>query len=352
MADPGALRRVLIIRFGRLGDLLTVTPAIRAIRSALPDARIDVLTGGLGLPALATSHHVNELHLLRWRKVPRILNPERALLLRRLRRVRFDAVFLLETSDLYRRLAEDVRVPRIYGVDDYTQASKPDSGTAPRPRHQVDRLLEAVARAGIAPAGRHYDYPVSDAARRRAGSLLEAAKASPTGTVVGLHAGHHVRRFRRRPHAKQWPTRRYLEVVSGLMDRGADLVVLTGTELEAEVNAAIVHAASSSRVVDFSGRTELETLAALMERCALFIVPDTGPGHLAAAVGTPLVSLFGPKSPEIMGPLGDSSKIRWLYREPSDASEAERAGHHPRMWAIGVDDVLAAVDDLGALRRR
>jgi ADP-heptose:LPS heptosyltransferase len=104
--------------------------------------------------------------------------------------------------------------------------------------------------------------------------------------------------------------------------------------------------------VDFSGRTELETLAALMERCALFVTPDTGPGHLAAAMGTPLVSLFGPKSPEIMGPIGDPAKTRWIYREPSQASETEREGHHPRMWAITVSDVLAAVDDLGALRSR
>ncbi|MGD8496412.1 MAG: glycosyltransferase family 9 protein [Gemmatimonadales bacterium] len=352
MVDPELLRRLLVIRFGRLGDLLTVTPAIRALRRALPDARIDVLSGELGLPALETSHSVNELHLLRWRKVPRILNPERALLLRRLRRVGFDAVFLLETSDLYRRLADDVRAPRIYCSPDPGQAPDPDSGGAPCPRHQVDRVLAAVAEAGIAPAGRHYDFPVSDAARRRAGSLLEAAGASPTDTVVGLHAGHHVGRFRRGPHAKEWPTRRYVEVVGGLIDRGADLVVLTGTALEADVNTAITRSASHGRVVDFSGRTELETLAALMERCALFVTPDTGPGHLAAAMGTPLVSLFGPKSPEIMGPIGDPAKTRWIYREPSQASETEREGHHPRMWAITVSDVLAAVDDLGALRSR
>lgn len=350
MADPEPLRRVLFIRFGRLGDLLAVTPAIRAVRSALPNARIDVLTGEMGLPALETSHHVNELHVLRWRRVSRFLNPERALLLRRLQRARFDAAFLLETADRYRRLAEDLQGPRIYGYA--REGANSDPPGAPRPGHEVDNALGVVALAGIASAGRHYVFPVGEAARSRATSLLEAAGASPTDSVVGLHAGHHVRRLRRRPHAKQWPTERYVEVVGGLLDRGAGRVVLTGTRLEAEVNAAIARSASSSRVVDLSGRTDLETLAALMERCALFVAPDTGPGHLAAAMRTPLVSLFGPKSPERMGPLGDPSKIRWLYPEPSEASEAERRGHHPRMWAIGVDNVLAAVDELGALRGR
>lgn len=350
MPDPVPLHRVLIIRFGRLGDLLAITPAIRALRSGLPNARIDVLTGELGRPALGTSHHVNEIHVLRWRKVPRLVNPERALLLRRLRRARFDAVFLLETSDLYLRLARDLKGPRIYTYA--REGEDLDPPGTPAPGHAVDAALAVVALSGVAPAGRHYDFPVGEAARRRAGSLLEAAGASPTDTVVGLHAGHHIRRLHRGPHAKQWPTERYVEVVAGLFDRGADLVVLTGTRLEAEVNAAIARSSSSNRVVDLSGQTELETLAALMERFALFVAPDTGPGHLAAAMRTPLVSLFGPKSPERMGPLGDPARIRWLYPDRSEDSETKRRGHHPRMWAIGVDDVLAAVDDLGALRRR
>jgi len=341
-------RRVLVVRFGRVGDLLAVTPAIRALRHALPEARIDVLTGELGLPALATNRHPNQLHVLRWRKVPPIVNPERALLLRRLRRIRFDTVMLIESSEIYRRLAEDLRGPRIYGVD--REGDDSDRAGAPRsPSHAVDDALAVVARAGIPADGRHYDYPVGEAARARAGSLIEASGASATDKIVGLHAGHYVRRRRLRPHAKQWPTERYVRLVRTLIDRGVDRVILTGTHLEAGVNRTIAGAVSSDRVVDVTGRTDLETLAALMERCVLFVAPDTGPAHLAAAVGTPLVAFYGPKSPARMGAVGDDSSIRWLYPEPSEASETERAGHHPRMWAIDVDAVLGAIDELGAL---
>lgn len=348
MDGSGPLRRVLVVRFGRVGDLLAVTPAIRAVRRALPEARIDLLTGEMGLPALATNRHLDERHTLRWRKVPPVLNPERALLLRRLRRIRFDVVLLVETSEIYRRLAEDLREPRIYAPGRERETSD-RAGIQPSPVHAVDRALAVVARAGIPADGRHYDYPIGEAAQARAGSLIEAAGASPADTIVGLHAGHYVHRRRDRPHEKKWPTERYVRLVKTLIDRGADRVILTGTRLEAGVNRIITGAVSSGRVVDLAGRTDLETLAAVIARCALFVSPDTGPAHLAAAVGTPLVALYGPTSPALMGAVGDESSIRRLYPEPSEAPETERAGTHPRMWAIELDDVLGAIDDLGGL---
>lgn len=342
------LRRVLVIRFGRVGDMLVVTPALRALRRRMPGGRIEVLTTAAGAATLATNPNADAVHVLRWRRVPSALNLERARLVRRLRRARFDAIFLFETGERYRKLARAIGVERVFTfarADESADAFHARRGD----RHEAEHFGDVLALGGVPMDGLHYDYPVGDAARARAGELLGARGVSRGERLVGVHAGHFVRRKRRMPHPKQWPTERYIEVIRSLADRGIDRFILTGSAMERELNARIRSALPEDLVVDLAGATDLESLGAVIERCELFISPDTGPAHLAAAVRTPLVALFGPKSPHMMGPLGVESLIRRLYPEPGDASVRERRGHHPRMWAITVADVLDAIGQLDVL---
>ncbi|MGH7504989.1 MAG: glycosyltransferase family 9 protein, partial [Longimicrobiales bacterium] len=142
------------------------------------------------------------------------------------------------------------------------------------------------------------------------------------------------------------------------LERGLT-VVLTGSAAERELNRTIVErlgreaadpfrrsplSGSSPRIIDLAGRTDLRTLAAVIERCTVFVASDTGPAHLAAAVGTPLVALFGPKPSHVMGPLGHDARIARLHPPPSTVPDTERGHHHARMWAIEVDHVMAAVE--------
>src|SRR5690606_27933029 len=96
LAADGGFRRVLVVRFGRIGDILVVTPALRAIARAHPAAAIDVLTTDAGVVTLAGNPHVRHTFVLRARRLPSLLNPERARLVKSLRAHAYDAVFLLE----------------------------------------------------------------------------------------------------------------------------------------------------------------------------------------------------------------------------------------------------------------
>ena len=343
----GGLRRVLVIRFGRIGDILVLTPALRALARAHAGAAIDVLTTGDGVITLAGNPHVRDILVLRARRLPRLLNRERARLVRELRARDYDAVFLFEGADRYRALARDIRVPIIYG---FARDGEPAGATRVRrtpDRHEGLRFLDVLALAGIPHAGVHYDFHVDDDARARAHALLDEAGVLQDCPIAGIHAGHFQRRVRRgKPHAKTWPAERYAEVVRRLEARGFT-VVLTGGDGERALNRRIVERAGGG-AIDLAGRTDLRTLAALIQRCAVFLAPDTGPAHLAAAVGTPLVALFGPKAPHIMGPLGDDARIVRLYPDPSPDADDVRGGHHPRMWAIDVEDVMAALERLHA----
>jgi ADP-heptose:LPS heptosyltransferase len=128
-------------------------------------------------------------------------------------------------------------------------------------------------------------------------------RAAPERPLVGLHigAGRAV---------KEWPASRMAEVGAwAARERGA-AIVLTGSASDRapadEVRRALPRDAA---VVDTVGGAPLVTLAALLSRLSLFITPDTGPMHLAAAVGAPLVALFGPSSPERWGPLSARARV-------------------------------------------
>ena len=342
--------RTLVVRFGRLGDMLVVTPALRAIRRAAPDARVDVLTSHDGRTVLARNPHVHALHVLRARRVPRAINIERLRLEARLRAIGFDSVFLLEGAHRYRDLVRRLRAPRVYTFA--LAGETADAFHAPRgDGHELHNFFAVLALAGIAPDGEQYDFSLPDPARARARTLLEAAglrgpsigpSPAPTGTLVGVHAGFHRRRLRRRTHPKAWPLERWSRVIVQLAERTGSRFVLTGSQRERALNDRIIAGLPSGLAHNMAGETDIETLAAIIDQCDVFIAPDTGPAHLAAAVGTPVVALFGPKPPHIMGPRGDERIIARLYAEPSAADERERQGHHPRMWALQAEDVVDA----------
>jgi ADP-heptose:LPS heptosyltransferase len=124
-----------------------------------------------------------------------------------------------------------------------------------------------------------------------------------TGPLVGLHigAGRAV---------KEWPASRMAETGAWAVRERNAAIVLTGSSADRaradEVRRALPAGAT---IIDTVGSAPLMTLAAVLTRLSLFVTPDTGPMHLAAVIGTPLVALFGPSSPERWGPLSTDARI-------------------------------------------
>lgn len=345
--DPVAFDRALVVRFGRVGDMIVVTPFLRALDRASPGGTVDLLATPAGASVLATNPHLRRRWTLKWRKPPVWLNPEKRSLLRRLARERYDLVFLLERSPRYHGFVGRLEGPELFAM------CRPEESPGPRrarpdPReHAAAKFDRLLALAGVPHAGWRCEYPVPEAARTRASELLATRGVESERPLVGLHPGHYRRRrHRRRPHPKAWPPERFAAVIEELARRSDAFFLLTGTEDEADLTARVAASTGVDRVLDLAGATDLPTLAAVQERCGLFVSGDTGPAHLAAAVGTPLVALFGPTPPWDMGPLGQASRIRRLWPDPSPESPSRRGGYHPRLWAVEPEDVLAAAAEV------
>jgi hypothetical protein len=164
--------------------------------------------------------------------------------------------------------------------------------------------------------------------------------------------------------ARRWPPERFAAVVRALVETGRTCLV-TGSEAERPLTAAVVEPLARARragvasVIDAGGRHDLAGLVRAIRRAPLLISGDTGPAHLATALGTPSVVLFGPTSPARWGPLIDPERHRVLWRA-RDGHQGDPHGAicDPALLAIDVDDVLAEAQvllhraDLGASPRR
>jgi ADP-heptose:LPS heptosyltransferase len=157
---------------------------------------------------------------------------------------------------------------------------------------------------------------------------------------------------------KQWPETRFREVAESLVrDRNA-AIVLTGAESDRTQVDAVRAALPAARVLDLTGGVSLLTVAAVLERLDLLLTGDTGPMHLAHAVGTPTVAVFGPSDPARYGPRGVRDRIVRVDLPCSPCNRirvppARCTGHTPDcLTGVDVAAVLAAIDEvLGEVTR-
>jgi lipopolysaccharide heptosyltransferase II len=177
------------------------------------------------------------------------------------------------------------------------------------------------------------------------GAHLDGALGRQTVPLVALHAGAQNGR------AKRWPTASWAALADLLIAQLGARVCFTGTAADASVVAAIRRCMRHERVAaDLCGRTTLADLAALLDQCDLLISGDSGPLHIACAVGTPAVGLYGPTDPALSGPVSPDAIVlrQEIWCAPCyDASAAAdcRFGNPVCMKALTPARVFAAARD-------
>jgi ADP-heptose:LPS heptosyltransferase len=208
----------------------------------------------------------------------------------------------------------------------------------PPPRralHKVEKDLLLVRALGIEPDGVRPVVPIPTASRARAGAYVEGL--GPGGPpLVALHPG--VSRF---GAFKQWAPERFAAVADRLAGAGVRAILTWGPG-ERDLAAAVADLAASRPPVAFETRS-IQDLAALFERCAAVVGCDTGPLHLAAALGVPTVGLYGMKDPAVYG-LKGPGRVEIVYKGvPCSPCSRRSCPDVICMHAIGAGDVAAAL---------
>lgn len=337
--------RTLVIQTGFLGDLVLTFPLLRALRAAHPDAPITlVVREGLG-DLVRGQPGVAETIVMRKRRgwFERIA-PDRARLVQ-LRAGGFQTVYLAHRSFRTGLYAWSTRAPHRIGF-----AGSPSSWACTESvrydteRHVSERLL-ALARPSELESGtalRSPWYVVSAAARGAAKRLLGSQGVDPRGDFLAVAPG------------SVWATKRWTERGFTELARWAAAqrvaVVLVGTAGERDL-CERVRTRAGHRVINLAGRTSPAELAAILELSSALLGNDSGPGHLAVAVGTPVVAIFGPTDPSRgFRPLGNRVLTvdlgTSLACRPCSVHGSRRCpqGHHRCMNDLEPADVIARIE--------
>ncbi len=351
MSEP---QRILAVKLSGIGDVLTATPALRALRHAFPTARLDVLLPPDSAPVLTASPLADELLIFdkfRYDRPRAALRPEALAPLFRLalnlRRRRYDTVLILHHlttrwgARKFAALALASGARRRAGLDNgrgwFLTHRQPDPGFGHR--HEVECCLAVAGLLGATTDDRRMEITTTAADDAFAHALLPSATR-----LVAVHPGSGGDSL-----ARRWLPERFAQVADTLAQQHGARIVLVGTAGDSVERVAGL---MRSRPLNLAGRTTLPQLAAVLRRCRLFIGADSGVMHLAAAAGTPLVAIFGPSNHHAWGPWtpgGRSTVVR--AGEPCSPCSyvgftLRRAGCEEMMCmkAVTVDMVLEAAE--------
>lgn len=301
--DWDRVHRVLCVRLDTLGDVLMTTPAIRALKESHARPHITLLTSGAGAGIARLVPEIDEVIVYDapWLKAtpPREDASADRAMIERLGAERFDAAVIFTVysqnplpsamlcylAGIPRRLAHCHENP--YQL---LTSWVSDPEPAKRVRHEVQRQLDLVASVGCSASDEHLSLRVPVEARARATRRLETAGVDCSRPWLLVHPGATA-------PSRRYPPEYFARVARSLALEHGRQVVFTGTlderELVERIRAAM-HAPSHSLV----GALSLDELAAVIERAPLLIANNTGPVHMAAALGTAVVDLYALTNPQ------------------------------------------------------
>jgi len=305
-------RNILVIDFGQLGDVVMSLPALRAIREKFPRAKITVAVGKPGGEIIRMSGQADEtieIDRVALRDGFKPLSIWKVVQITKdIRSREFDFVIDLHSFSETNLLGFFSGAPkRLFGRRrgrslDFLANFRPQPPLEEtnRTRHQVDRYLDVLKPLGIPEAQRVPRLITRALDDETVDKLLRKSKADAGAPLVGLFpgAGHEDR---------CWPLERFAQLAETLI-YGDDVrpVILLGPEEQSMVSAIRNTFPSEAVVLD---RLTIPQLASVLARLAVFVSNDTGPMHIAAAVGTPIVLLLDRRAPDTYIPISDPKRV-------------------------------------------
>jgi lipopolysaccharide heptosyltransferase I len=327
------VERFLVVRLTALGDILHTVPAVAALRAAHPEEKIDWVVERKWAPVLEGSPALNEVIPFDRRSVWGAVE-----CVERLRENRYTCA--IDFQGLYKSslLAALSGARQRIGFD---RASAREGGAAmfytervvPTGRHVAELNYSLAEHAG-AKRPAHPEYPLRVPAGGAASvrSRLHDLGISGDYIVVGPAGSW---------RAKCWPAERYAEFCREFAKRHTARIVVIHGPGEKSIAEEVRRGATPAAPAILS--TTIEELMGLLAHARCVVAADSGPLHLAAALGTPVVGLYGPTDPARNGPFVSGAAIVHRAR-PEEISYKRRSEYSPAMLRITVEDVLAATD--------
>ena len=331
--------RILVLKLSATGDVVLITPSLRALRKRFPQAHITVLVGREHGELLNRCPYIDDLISFDRRREGMPFGLLKVA--KRLRSAQVDLVVDFQNNRISHWLGALSGAPHRYGFAGRKWSWLLSHAVAEpeRPVPPVDHQFRLLQLLGIQEPDKELELWPGPGDEARVEELLKEAWIAENQPLVTIHPGS-------RWASKRWPTERYADLIDRLATLSKARVILTGSDQERPLCEQIQRAAKSKPFVA-AGLTSLNEMAALMRRSRVFVGGDTAPLHMAAAAGTPVVALFGSTDPLRHAPPAARKKIlkTELACSPCYRGICPRggAGHMECMKRISTEEVVQAV---------
>jgi len=310
--DSSAIRginRILLMTTTAIGDTLFSTPAIRAVKETYPNKEVHVLCHVRNHLLLKENPYIDHLLLYHGKRKRMVA------LLRELREQRYDLVIILHSNDPEALpLAWATKAPYIIGNESsrfaYLLSNK--VFCADENRHAIERRLDLVRVIGADTDNKRMDLFLPSQWKEKADRILSAKWKSSFQPLIGLHpvgSGSY----------KWWPTEYFASLAQELVKQYQARFVIFSSRKELEVSRSIAENLGDD-VLLADGEYDLLEIAAIMKKCKLFVANDSGPLHMALALGIPTLALIGADSPLRIGPY-QLPNSTYLYKKEGVCQE-------------------------------
>ncbi|GCE20191.1 lipopolysaccharide heptosyltransferase II [Dictyobacter kobayashii] len=352
-------RRILVIRLDLIGDLVLSLPVVRILKRTYPEAEIDLLALPSSARVLGNDPDIQTVLTYDpniWRRPKGLLNPknwrEARALRQRLHARNYDlAISVFGPWAALLSLLSGARRRVGFGQESYPglmtdnvagQHWNPDDHL-----HEVDYCLRLAQAAGatLQPEDRTPTLFVDQQARQEIASLLQQEGIKSEKILIACHVSSN------NGQSKRWPIPYWARLIDQLLQSGKVEVIFTGAPDDLPLIAAIT-ARMKEQAVNLAGKTSLAQLAALLQRADIVLTGDSGPMHIACAVGSHVVAIHGPTDPALSGPVSPKATI---LRDPIWCSPCYKAKGAPAdcrffttqcMKNISPEQVLQAIHEI------
>ena len=340
-------RNVLIVKPSALGDIVLALPALAALREGLPGARIGWLVRPEFADLLRGHPCLDEVILFDRKRLSGVgLLTHLGPLARDLKTRRFDLVIDLQGLFRSAMLARLTGSPLRYGPANaregatvfYTHKVPPP----PNSLHLVDHYLEIVRHIGLTPGPARFVFADRAQDWDLARTLLERQRVAPDRYAVLIPGSAH--------GTKCWPADRFARLAEALHGDFGLQVTATGSGSEREGIERIADLAKVP-LVNLAGQTDLKALVALLRHASLVVSNDTGPGHIAAGLGVPLVMLFSWSNPARIYPYGRPECMAAIDPFSRDPGVIKSRDPRHNVANVPFEEVLGKVRGLGLAGR-
>ncbi len=350
VVDKSRINKILVLRLGAMGDVLRTTPLIIELRKIMPNAKIDYMVSDGIKTILDGNPNIDEiigvkgknLYGLSFSRFITFYNMSKEI-----RKRKYDLVFNLEPHYLSQLFVLSCRIPISIGWDRFGEGFSLNNKVAyDGSANEIEKALELLKFFGKVPKSTKLDIFLSKKDIEFASNFIKRNNLVKK-MIIGMAPGAS-KNDKAEEKYRRWGVGNYRELSKRLIDKEYVLLFF-GNKDDKHVISKVTKGLKKKAYFDMSGKTSIKEAAALIKKCDLFIAHDSGPMHIAAAMNTPIIALFGPTSPRRAGPMTKNSHVIYKKRK----NEPEKYDVYGRyincekntyMERITVGDVLNVVN--------